>query len=510
MASKSIDWDELLLTNDPKKKEIEVSFKKIDGDGFIISKGKEPGTPGGIEEDANGDNNGNDDDGDGSDDGGNEGESVGPGDGQPIDPDPGDNPCIGPDGCPDLNGSGYLNTIDSNPSIMYRETGPGARTPVTPFIDEGDGGALIGGTLRSKFYQEDQIPEVDGGHPSFRAKRMLNAYGQYNQYHEVGGFGTEAYTADAITTQFKATDPKQQQWADLLGYAPENDPCIQDYVTTQSINPQYVVPSKLFAVGGLEESGPWRNADNDNVPKTGTVMVEQTSDGAWTIAFHYEGGNKTMDGATFSSVFCENRVQIETSTTEQIAATTGVLFRLEGNEFLYDEAVTNGAGEEAIEAVRPKLKLETYNGLKYSIPIKTGWNVIDISHQTTYSAGVRQTSSSFWARAASTTTQWQIGGLGGISIADNAGGQSLSEFTVWDYAPKSHPRYQEQSVNSWGSMTPLTNASNFTLARGLSGLSSINFSSASLQGVGVPVGEFIKETLPGVWEAPDYCERVPT
>ena len=44
MASKSIDWDELLLTNDPKKKEIEVSFKKIDGEGYI-SFGDPPGTP---------------------------------------------------------------------------------------------------------------------------------------------------------------------------------------------------------------------------------------------------------------------------------------------------------------------------------------------------------------------------------------------------------------------------------------------------------------------------------
>ena len=54
MASKSIDWDELLLTNDPKKKQIEVSFKKIDGDGFLISKGDEGGTPGGVGEDPEG------------------------------------------------------------------------------------------------------------------------------------------------------------------------------------------------------------------------------------------------------------------------------------------------------------------------------------------------------------------------------------------------------------------------------------------------------------------------
>ena len=95
MASKSIDWDELLLTNDPKKKEIEVSFKKVDGDGFIVSKGKEPGTPAGAEEDPNGDDNGMDDDGDGVDDGANGGDDVG-GDGDPI---PGDNPECAPADC---------------------------------------------------------------------------------------------------------------------------------------------------------------------------------------------------------------------------------------------------------------------------------------------------------------------------------------------------------------------------------------------------------------------------
>ena len=50
MGSKSIDWDEVLLTKDPKKKEIEVSFKKIDADGNLISFGDEPGTPPGTGE----------------------------------------------------------------------------------------------------------------------------------------------------------------------------------------------------------------------------------------------------------------------------------------------------------------------------------------------------------------------------------------------------------------------------------------------------------------------------
>ena len=58
-------WDEVLLTNNPDSKELEVSFKKIDGDGFLTSAGGQPGAPGGIEEDPSGDNNGLDDDGDG-------------------------------------------------------------------------------------------------------------------------------------------------------------------------------------------------------------------------------------------------------------------------------------------------------------------------------------------------------------------------------------------------------------------------------------------------------------
>ena len=41
-------WDEVLLTNNPDSKELEVSFKKIDGDGYLLSAGEEPGTPGGV------------------------------------------------------------------------------------------------------------------------------------------------------------------------------------------------------------------------------------------------------------------------------------------------------------------------------------------------------------------------------------------------------------------------------------------------------------------------------
>ena len=45
------NWDEVLITNNPESKEIEVSFKRIDGDGFIGDNG---GTPPGTIEDPNG------------------------------------------------------------------------------------------------------------------------------------------------------------------------------------------------------------------------------------------------------------------------------------------------------------------------------------------------------------------------------------------------------------------------------------------------------------------------
>lgn len=57
-------WDEVLLTNNPDSKELEVSFKKIDGDGFLTSAGEEPGTPGGIVSDDGGDSPPVDDEGD--------------------------------------------------------------------------------------------------------------------------------------------------------------------------------------------------------------------------------------------------------------------------------------------------------------------------------------------------------------------------------------------------------------------------------------------------------------
>jgi len=41
-------WDEVLVTHDRENTSVEVSFKKIGGDGFLLSQGDEPGTPGGV------------------------------------------------------------------------------------------------------------------------------------------------------------------------------------------------------------------------------------------------------------------------------------------------------------------------------------------------------------------------------------------------------------------------------------------------------------------------------
>lgn len=57
-------WDEVLLTNNPDSKELEVSFKKIDGDGFLLSQGDEPGTNGGVTESDDGSQPPTDDEGD--------------------------------------------------------------------------------------------------------------------------------------------------------------------------------------------------------------------------------------------------------------------------------------------------------------------------------------------------------------------------------------------------------------------------------------------------------------
>lgn len=76
-------WDEVLLTNNPDSKELEVSFKKVDGDGNLTSGGAdgtdgEPGTPAGVDEDPDGTQPDTDDEGDFP--------SQPPGNGDPVPP----------------------------------------------------------------------------------------------------------------------------------------------------------------------------------------------------------------------------------------------------------------------------------------------------------------------------------------------------------------------------------------------------------------------------------------
>jgi len=87
-------WDEVLVTHDRENTSVEVSFKKIDGDGFLLSSGdKEPGTPGGTTEGPDGTQEPDKDDEGDFDTGGDDG-----GDGDPAPPGgpvPGDNPECG-------------------------------------------------------------------------------------------------------------------------------------------------------------------------------------------------------------------------------------------------------------------------------------------------------------------------------------------------------------------------------------------------------------------------------
>ena len=109
-------WDEVLLTNNPDSKELEVSFKKIDGDGFITSAGEEPGTPGGTIEGSDGSQPPTDDEGDFEP--GNEGDQTG-GEGSPVGPSEPPEEC-GTTKCD--NYDNYTNSdadLSSSPHLIY-------------------------------------------------------------------------------------------------------------------------------------------------------------------------------------------------------------------------------------------------------------------------------------------------------------------------------------------------------------------------------------------------------
>ena len=128
-------WDEVLVTNNPDSKTLEVSFKKIDGDG-LLSIGEEPGTPGGVIEGTDGSQPPVDPEGDFDpivDDP--DGELP---EGNPIDPAPDANPECLPQDCSALDDyvdppevvSTYLWKTDSSdfagdaiPGMTHREVG---------------------------------------------------------------------------------------------------------------------------------------------------------------------------------------------------------------------------------------------------------------------------------------------------------------------------------------------------------------------------------------------------
>ena len=112
------NWDEVLLTRKPKQKEIEVSFKKIDGDGFLGSEGDEGGTPGGVGEGPDGVQPPIDPEGDFYPIIGEDGE--GPVVGGPID---GENPECSPADCEAYDGFSDPN-LDASPHLIYDNNTP--------------------------------------------------------------------------------------------------------------------------------------------------------------------------------------------------------------------------------------------------------------------------------------------------------------------------------------------------------------------------------------------------
>ena len=148
-------WDEVLLTNNPDSKELEVSFKKIDGDGFLTSAGDEPGTPGGIAEDPNGDDNGVDDDGDGVDDR----VDDGGGDGGPVPPTDTPPECLGQD-CAAWENALVDNTVNTSGLVTLRDaTDP---TFTSNIVDEFSLWLGTGGTMPDQTSIGWRALNVDG------------------------------------------------------------------------------------------------------------------------------------------------------------------------------------------------------------------------------------------------------------------------------------------------------------------------------------------------------------
>ena len=119
-------WDEVLLTHDPENASVEVSFKKIDGEGNLLSSGDEPGTPGGAIEGEDGSQPPVDDEGDFIPPGGG-GET--PAGGNPVLPEPEANPECGEFGCENLEGPVLENSRGGPYSANFRVFAP-ANDPI--------------------------------------------------------------------------------------------------------------------------------------------------------------------------------------------------------------------------------------------------------------------------------------------------------------------------------------------------------------------------------------------
>lgn len=133
------NWDEVLLTRKPKQKEIEVSFKKVDGEGLLGSEGDEPGTPADVIERPDGVQPPIDPEGDFY-------PIIGEGGAGPIGgPIDGENPECGPADC-----SAYDNFSDDNltysPHNIYDTSTPIVRNAALPGTVTFDRNTLIENT----------------------------------------------------------------------------------------------------------------------------------------------------------------------------------------------------------------------------------------------------------------------------------------------------------------------------------------------------------------------------
>lgn len=469
-------WDEVLLTNNPDSKELEVSFKKIDGDGFLLSQGGEPGTDGGTTEGPDGSQPDKDDEGDWEDDGGDGGDGGG-GSGGPIDPVEPPPECK-PAECPTLDENGYIPQIQENPTLLYREGGTGGRTPANLIIAEGFEVAPPSIPILSDYWGHhwktctNAWGSSDGLKALFRnaASNTVNATQIVNQF-----FG-EAFQPPG--------DPAYDWYYNVLGYGPLN-PCAPQSVISYGANS--LNGGLTTYIGG---GGPWREPGPDGaVWNQGTRAKAATNGLSWVIAFHYNG-TSDVTGALFTVGLCENRCQysfLSGSTAGTIGASTALTCYLKGA----------GAGA--------RIEVEGQE-----VFLNQGWNFLNCSVQSTFAGGGKlfdiQDGTPRYVLFMETTSAWSLGGAAGSQTA-------LSENFLfngsmyWNWLEDTAPIYGRYSKSGFGIIQPLQYASGLA-GKGINNLTVVT---TGPYDPGLLNNNALNNAIfPGTVNNPDYCERIPS